>query len=138
MLERIVQSAGLISEMKAEKARDHTEYKAVRAVIYARSARQDDKNGGIARQIRSCTAYIKEKGWVLRGIFADNCAAINLNGRPEFSEMLNEIRNNSFDVMIIASIDRLSRKKEEISEIAALLSDSHVKLQSVNELDLNS
>lgn len=130
MLQRDLESACLSTAKVVTRGKEKLgEDRIVRAAIYARTARID-QNAKYAEQVKRCSDYIKQKGWILCDVFFDEGVSGRAIDRPELSKMLLNIAKDCFDVVVVSNADRLSRSLKDLSEISKILNDFHVKVRS--------
>ena len=60
----------------------------LRAVIYARYSSDNQRDESIDAQVRLCKNYIKEKGYALIQIYADEAVSGRTDDRVQFLRML--------------------------------------------------
>jgi site-specific DNA recombinase len=83
----------------------------LRAVIYARYSSDNQRDESIDAQVRLCKNYIKEKGYALIQIYADEAVSGRTDDRVQFQRMLADAKDGVFDVVVIDAVDRFSRDK---------------------------
>lgn len=78
-----------------------------RAVIYSRVNRNgDEKSSSQEAQIDTCSKFISKMGWKLIQIYKDTCSDPHERGE-DCSVMLEDNKNNWFDVIVCVGLDRL-------------------------------
>lgn len=78
-----------------------------RAVIYSRVNKNgDEKTFSHEAQINSCNRFISKMGWKLIQIYKDTCSDPQERGE-DCSVMLEDNKNNWFDVIVCLDLDRL-------------------------------
>ena len=84
----------------------------VRAAIYCRLSKDDDRDGpsaSIQNQREMLCRYCEEQGWRVAGIFQDDgYTGLNMD-RPDFRRMLSMIEGGMFDVVLTKDLSRLRR-----------------------------
>jgi site-specific DNA recombinase len=82
-----------------------------RAAIYTRISRDDDGDAaGVKRQERDCHQLAKSKGYEVADVLADNdLSGFNGKRRPAYDELLDGLRDGSYEAVIAWKYDRLSR-----------------------------
>jgi DNA invertase Pin-like site-specific DNA recombinase len=123
-----------LNPSEAQQKKSSSEDKNVRACIYARTARtgQDSKQ---AQQIEDCSQYIAQKGWTLSGLFLDEGVSGRAVEKPELSRMMELAAKGSFDVVVVSTIDRISRSIKELFEVVSILSDFRIAIRSTQEAE---
>ena len=84
----------------------------VKAAIYCRLSR-DDENGGesvsIANQKAMLQHHVKQEGWDLIGVYADDGYSGTNFDRPDFNRMLDDIEKGFVNLVITKDLSRLGR-----------------------------
>jgi site-specific DNA recombinase len=110
----------------------------MRAVVYLRQSK--DKDGdelAVTRQREDCRRLVTERGWTLTGEFVDNDrSASNGKARPEYERMLAAADRREFDVIVVAHVDRLTRRLGELVDLIPRLEAAGVRVATVSG-DLN-
>ena len=94
----------------------------MRAAIYARYSTDLQRETSIADQVRSCTALLEREHWNLVATYTDHAITGASRLRPGYQKLLEDARNNQFDLVVAEALDRLSRDQEDV---AALSNTSH-------------
>lgn len=103
-----------------------------RAVIYARySAGPNQTDVSIEGQEKICSEYIHRHGYAYAGMYADRHISGRTDRRPEFQRMIDEA--DSFDVVVVYSLDRFSRDKYDSAIYKKALRDHGVVVESASE-----
>lgn len=114
--------------------------KNVKVAIYLRISKDPKMTGAaIERQREDCLNIIEFKGWTLFGEYVDqSISAFSGKERPKFDQMLDDFRNNKFDIIIAWKLDRLSRNTHDFSEMVYELADQYLRIYTTDtgELDL--
>jgi site-specific DNA recombinase len=88
------------------------------AGIYARIS--SDPYGdhlGVARQIDDCLALASRRGWPVRARYVDDDrSAYSGKRRPEYEQLLTDIRDGVIDAVVVWHLDRLHRQPRELEE----------------------
>ena len=103
--------------------------------IYARKSKLTDKGDSIGNQVKYCQSYIASKpdfflNPQVTTYFDDGFSGGNMN-RPQFTQLLQDIRKGDFDVLICYKLDRISRSVSDFSTTYKLLEDYGVQFISV-------
>jgi hypothetical protein len=81
----------------------------IRVVIYGRvNGNTPDHNRALGVQMEVLRRYARREGWVLAGEFADTVSG-TASERPGLSRVLADARGGQYDVLVIHTLDRLSR-----------------------------
>ncbi len=86
-----------------------------KAVIYARYSTDLQRATSIDDQIRVCTDRAKRESWGIVGSYSDPgvSGSIPLERRPGSNRLLRDARSKKFTILILESLDRLSRDSIE-------------------------
>ena len=83
-----------------------------RAVIYARFSSVNQREESIDAQVRSCKEHCKRKGYIVTHIYKDEAkTGTKVAGRDAYKQMLADVKEDLFDVIIFHRIDRNARKE---------------------------
>ena len=83
-----------------------------RAVIYARFSSDNQREESIDAQVRACKAYCKGKGYLVTHIYRDEAkSGTKLAGRDAYKQMLDDAKEDLFDIIIFHKVDRNARKE---------------------------
>jgi site-specific DNA recombinase len=104
---------------------------ALRAVIYTRFASARQHPDSINDQIEVCRHYIETQGWQLAGTYDD--PAIRGHGlmRPSYQRLIHDAEAGAFDVVVVASLDRISRGLGDVSQCHEQLTSLRIQLHAV-------
>ncbi|QQT70714.1 recombinase family protein [Brevibacterium casei] len=110
-----------------------TEPSALPVAIYARISR--DRNGaglGVDRQEADCRALAERLGWNVVAVYVDNdISAYSGASRPQYREMLREVRAGHIRGVVAWHTDRLHRKTTELEEFVRVAEESNLQVQTV-------
>ncbi|MEP1197933.1 recombinase family protein [Tateyamaria sp.] len=87
----------------------------MRIAIYARYSTDLQSDASIEDQRRLCLHFIEGKGWVETETYADRGISGASHLRPAYQRLLEDARNNGFDVVVAEGLDRISRDQEHIA-----------------------
>ncbi|KRE61112.1 recombinase family protein [Nostocoides sp. Soil756] len=90
------------------------------AAIYARISQDRGGEGlGVTRQLVDCRAEAERRGWpVVAEYVDDDVSAYSGKVRPQYSAMLEAIRQGEVDAVLVWHMDRLHRRPIELEEFA--------------------
>lgn len=98
------------------------------AVIYARTSGEDAFS--IDNQVNECNNYIKQNGFQKLAEFKDNGSGNDLK-RQGLKDLIKFAKKNKPDVVIINSVDRLSRNTTDFISTKSLLSGFGIEIVSL-------
>ncbi|HYN35946.1 MAG TPA: recombinase family protein [Actinomycetota bacterium] len=86
--------------------------------IYCRISQDGEGSGlGVSRQEEDCRELAERRGWLVAGIYVDNdVSAYSGKIRPQYRQMLQDIRDGVIDGLIVWHLDRLHRRPMELEE----------------------
>ena len=112
----------------------------VRCAVYARVSVADHQGNGLTSidvQVEACRAYIKSQrglGWVVvEPAYKDEGVTGATLKRPGLRTLLDDIRQDKIDVVVVHRLDRLSRSLFDLSELIPLLRVQRVEFVSVTQ-----
>ena len=103
-------------------------------VIYVRTNNKDDYS--IKNQEELLKTYLNDKNFNIKEIFVDNgYRGTNFN-RPSFKSMIDYIKNNDIDLIVVKSIDRISRSTIDTINFLKEMKDLNIKILDINNRDI--
>jgi len=108
--------------------------------IYIRVSTDEQATEGysLANQKRACREYAVNRKYHPKKIFVDEGKSGRTVNRPEFQEMLKELKNKKADCVVIYKIDRFARNITDFSRIRKEFIEAGIDFHSVMEGDLSS
>lgn len=105
------------------------------AACYVRVSTESQlENYSIEEQTKRIEAHCVSKGWGIYRIYTDPGYSGGNTDRPALKEMINDIKNNRIDVVIVYKLDRLSRsQKDTLTLIEDVFKKNNVDFVSVHE-----
>jgi len=105
-----------------------------RAVLYARFSSDLQKDRSIDDQLALCQIHAKRENLKVVATFADRAkSGATLFDRPQLWELMQAAKRKEFDVVVVESLDRLSRDQEDLPGIHKRLEFAGVKIRTCNE-----
>jgi site-specific DNA recombinase len=107
----------------------------MRAFVYCRVSTQEqaeDDHYSLGNQEQRCRDYIKHKSWQLVKVLKD-IASGKSAARESYQELLQAIREQRVDVVVVYRLDRLSRSVVDIYNVLELFRSQDVGFVSVQE-----
>ena len=103
-------------------------------VIYVRTNNKDDYS--IKNQEELLKSYLNDKNFNIKEVFVDNgYSGTNFN-RPSFKSMIDYIKNNDIDLIVVKSIDRISRSTIDTINFLKEMKDLNIKVLDINNRDI--
>ncbi|MCA1706708.1 MAG: recombinase family protein [Actinobacteria bacterium] len=122
--------------LKAEGSKPHS------VAIYCRISQDGEGSGlGVRRQEEDCRELADRRGWVVAAIYVDNdVSAYSGKVRPQYRQMLHDIREGVIDGLIVWHLDRLHRRPKELEEFFEICDQAALKhMASVSgDIDLST
>ncbi len=108
----------------------------VKCVIYVRVSTDEQAKHGysIAAQIEKLEAYCISQGWELVAKFVDDGYSAKDLERPQFQEMMEQIKAGGIDVLLVYRLDRLTRSVSDLYSILNELDQYNCKFKSATEV----
>lgn len=105
-----------------------------RAVIYKRvSSSEQIKGYSLDSQEEKAKHFIKANDYKLLKVYEDGGRSGENIERESLEEMINDARNNKFDVIVVYKVDRLSRSLKDFINLIDELKELGIELRSVTE-----
>ncbi len=109
----------------------------MKAVAYIRVSDKDQVEGfSLDAQERHFNDYCKSRGWDPIGIYREEGRSAHVDtieGRPEFQRLIDDSAGNTFEVVVVHTIDRWSRNLKVTLESLSILGNNDVGLVSITE-----
>ena len=102
-----------------------------RAVIYARFSSDMQRDTSVRDQIASCAAYAEARGWRVTGHYTDHAMSGATAHRPDYQRLLSELGAGAFDVVVVETLDRLSRDQEDTAHFCKRAGYHDIEIHSV-------
>ncbi|WP_432406841.1 recombinase family protein [Wukongibacter sp. M2B1] len=102
--------------------------------IYSRKSKLTGKGESIQNQIDLCKDYAEKHFKVNKFyVYEDEGYSGGNIKRPKYTELLKDLKNNKFDVLICYRLDRISRNISDFSGIVELLEKYNIDFVSIRE-----
>ena len=104
-----------------------------RAALYARYSSDLQSDTSIEDQFRLCREHAKRSGLEIVAEYADAAkSGASLFGRDGAFDLMAAAQNGAFEVVIVESLDRLSRDQEDLARLYKRLSFKGIKIEQVH------
>lgn len=97
----------------------------VPAVIYARAT--EEGMGDLAAQVLECRGEAAQRGFLVVGTYTDVTLGYFAAG-PALRRLIDATANGTFNFVLCASLDRLSRQNDSVENIKTVLASNGVTL----------
>lgn len=101
------------------------------AVIYARYSSSGQREASIDDQVRVCTEWCRDNGYLIVGTYCDYAISGRTDDRPKFQEMI--LSAGESDIVLVYMMDRFSRDVYDAPIYKKKLRDKGVKVVSATE-----
>jgi site-specific DNA recombinase len=125
---------------RADYSRGLSEPRTTRCAIYTRKSTEDgleQEFNSLDAQREACAAYVlsqRHEGWVLVPGFYDDGGFSGGNlERPGLRALLEEVRANRIDVIVVYKVDRLTRSLADFAKIVDILDAANASFVSVTQ-----
>ncbi|WP_069997798.1 recombinase family protein [Cellulosilyticum sp. I15G10I2] len=110
----------------------------MKVAIYARKSKMSEKGESIDNQINTCKEYISRWSTYSNNegefvVYKDEGFSGGNTDRPEFQRMLNDAKNNRFNMLICYRLDRVSRNIADFANTYQMLQENSIEFISVKE-----
>lgn len=106
----------------------------MRTAIYARFSTDLQQTRSIDDQVALCRAHAEKAGMTVLSVYADSArSGASMFGRDGLMRMMDAAREKAFDVILVESLDRLSRDQEDLAGIWKRLSFLGIELRAVHD-----
>lgn len=114
--------------------------KRIRCAIYTRKSSEEGLEqdfNSLDAQREACEAYIKSQmheGWILiKKEYNDGGYSGGTMERPAFKELLEDIKNNKIDIVVVYKVDRLTRSLMDFSKIVEVFDKHKTSFVSITQ-----
>jgi site-specific DNA recombinase len=105
-----------------------------RAAIYARFSTEHQNEKSIEDQLRVCDQHCHRCGYQLVEAFKDEArSGTSMFGRDGLKKLMRQAEEKNFDVVIVESLDRLSRDPGDLHQTHKLLAFWGITIESVHQ-----
>tara|TARA_X000000950_G_scaffold203710_1_gene245200 strand:- start:24 stop:1640 length:1617 start_codon:yes stop_codon:yes gene_type:complete len=106
----------------------------LKAAIYARFSTDMQADRSIDDQISLCTDFALKQGLTIAETYSDAAqSGGSIFGRDGLLRMMEDARQNKFQVIVIEALDRLSRDMEDLAGLHKRLSFQGIEIRAVHE-----
>ena len=101
----------------------------MKVAIYVRVSTAEQH---LENQINLCEKFCESRGWEIFRIYKDKISGSKAN-RPEFNELLTDMRKFKFRVVVVTKIDRLGRSLQHLISILDEFKSKDVEFVAVTQ-----
>jgi DNA invertase Pin-like site-specific DNA recombinase len=107
---------------------------ATKAVLYARFSSELQNVRSIDDQFALCRTYAEREGFTVTKTYADRAkTGASLFDRTALFDLMTDAKARHFDVVVVESLDRLSRDQEDLAGLFKRLQFAGIEIRTVNE-----
>lgn len=109
----------------------------MRAAIYIRVSTDEQAAEGfsLSAQEERCRNFIQSQGWqIIKEPYIDDGYSAKDLERPAIQQMIQDLKNNEFDVIVVYRLDRLVRSVLDLHQLLQLFDKHQVAFKSVTEV----
>lgn len=103
------------------------------AVLYARYSSNNQREESIEGQIRECEYFAQREGITIANHYIDRAMSARTDHRPAFLHMIEDSKQNTFDIVLVYQLDRFSRNRADSAKYRAILKHNGVRVLSAKE-----
>ena len=110
--------------------------KSIRAAGYIRVSTDEQVSDGLSLSCQESRirAYAESQNWIIVNIYREEGISGKTLERPQLKRMLADIKDNSFDIVLVYKVDRLTRRQKDLWYILEDIFEPHgVGFKSVIE-----
>ena len=109
----------------------------VRAAIYARFSSENQREASIDDQVRLCRERIAREGWTVIDVYRDAAISGATTFRPGYQALIEDARNDEFDIIVAEALDRLSRDQEDVAALFKRTQFAGIKIVTLAEGEIS-
>lgn len=107
----------------------------INAGLYIRvsTERQAQEGYSVSAQKENLTNFAKQQGWNILDIYADEgISGKNIQDRPDVKRLINDIKNNKIDVVVLYKFDRLTRDMSDTEDVIKLIQEFGIQVYTIS------
>jgi site-specific DNA recombinase len=108
----------------------------MKCAIYIRvsTTEQFEEGFSIASQKERLKAFCSSQGWEVKEVYVEEGVSAKDLKRPAMKRMLNDIKRNKFDIVLVYRLDRLTRSVLDLHELLKTFDKYNVSFKSATEV----
>lgn len=103
----------------------------MRIAAYARYSSDQQRDASLEDQLRNCRSYAARQGWPEPVAYTDAAISGARRDRPAYRQLLTDIGQQAYDVLLVDDLSRLSRDSAECAHVVKRLRFAGVRLIGV-------
>lgn len=107
----------------------------MRCAIYRRVSTDMQVEEGVSldTQLERLESFALSQNWTVVKDYCDEGYSAKNTNRPHFQQMMNDLKNGMFDVILVYRLDRFTRSVSDLSNLLQVLDKYNVKFKSSTE-----
>jgi site-specific DNA recombinase len=108
----------------------------LKTAIYIRVSTEEQAKEGysISAQMQKLKAFCVSQGWEVEGIYADEGVSAKDMNRPKLKAMIEDIKNNKIECVLVYRLDRLTRSVLDLYKMLEIFEKYDCKFKSATEV----
>lgn len=108
----------------------------MKCAIYARVSTEEQATEGfsIPAQKERLESFASSQGWHIHDFYVDDGYSAKNLERPQIQRMMNDIKANKFDVVVVYKLDRMVRSVADLHHLLKLFDQNKVMFKSATEM----
>jgi site-specific DNA recombinase len=110
----------------------------MRAAVYVRQSL--DRTGeslAVTRQEAECRELAERNGWDVARIYCDNDKSATNGNRPQWTQLLADLKDGQYDVLVCWHTDRLYRRLRDLVDLVEIAESRALRIASVKAADID-
>lgn len=101
----------------------------MKVAVYCRVSTEDQD---FNKQEKICKAYCESKGWEIFKVYKDTISGAK-ESRPQFNELLKDLRHYKFRMVIVTKLDRMGRSLKHLISLLDEFKSKSVEFVAVTQ-----
>lgn len=108
----------------------------MKVAIYVRVSTEDQAKEGysIPAQKERLKEFANSQGWDIFNVYADEGFSAKNLDRPSMNQLIDDIKQNKFDIVLVYRLDRLVRSVSDLHNLLKLFDNHNVMFKSATEM----
>src|SRR6266568_4365417 len=110
----------------------------MRAAVYVRQSIDKSGDGlAVGRQEAECRDIAKRNSWDVAKVYSDNDKSATSGKRPQWAQLLADLKDGQYDVLVCWHTDRLYRRLRDLVELVEIAESRPLRIASVTASDID-
>ena len=108
----------------------------MKTAIYVRVSTEEQAREGysVSGQLEKLKAFCISQNWIVEDIYADEGISAKDTKRPELQRMLNDIKEDKIECVLVYRLDRLTRSVHDLYNMLEVFEENDCKFKSATEV----